>query len=351
MDEIVDVHNLDSSPDSADLEEQILSEAIGTTLYSKHWVLSSVLELSQVKNSSDLADDLDAKMASLVDMSVEPDVCRFLQQIGAFQIFLSHLVTNPQCSRSQELIMCLLANSVHVSDLSCCVFIQDTSYVLVAQNILLRSSSVDVIKSVFVFLNAFLGQAIALDEPELMGLDLFLAEEFVQVVSYLLNASVNVQLLHELVKFLLHFFEAAFETREDFMESRYFSSEFLLSVREAFQQVLSDAKVSFLFLELLGQVSKESNLANNGQLILDTLTDYAKAGDESLEVGAIGTIGKICSIAWSIGPHEASFTFMKQISLRLKDTHPNNANEEALGCIVSQILNDYEKRYPPQGSS
>lgn len=345
MDEIEEVHNLDSSPDSADLEQQILSEAIGSTLYSKHWVLSTVLELCQVKSASELVEDVDEKMTSLVDMSIEPDVCRFLQQIGALEIFLSHLVSNPHCPRSQELIMCLLANSCHVSDLAG-VFLEDTSYVLIAQNILMSTTSAEVVKSVFGFFNAFLEQIIALDKQESQVLSLFLKDEFVPTVTYLLNASVNVKLLHEVVKFLLSLFEAAFEAYDQFTESRYFSSEFLLSVREAFQQVCSDQRASFLCLELLGQVSTESNLLGNHELILDSLVDYGGKSAESLEPGAIGTLSKICSIAWSIGPHPASYAFMKKMISSFCQNDSTNVNEEAVGCIVSQIIIDYEKRYP-----
>ncbi|XP_029438392.1 protein SAAL1 isoform X2 [Rhinatrema bivittatum] len=113
-----------SPPTSDDEEEEPAGDAIGRTIYSKHWVFSTLTKLIEVvtteKSKSNAGDgemlvDLDEEMENEIckiwDMSMDEDVALFLQEFNAPEIFLG-VIAKSKCPRLTEVCVGILGNMV-----------------------------------------------------------------------------------------------------------------------------------------------------------------------------------------------------------------------------------------------
>ncbi|CAL1595098.1 unnamed protein product [Knipowitschia caucasica] len=106
------------SPPPADEEEGDDVDAIGDTVYSKHWLFSTLTRLIQMvtkhaEESSDgpmdLSNDDEEDLCRVWDMAMDKDVAGFLQEFKATDILLG-VIAKSQCPRLTEICVGILGN-------------------------------------------------------------------------------------------------------------------------------------------------------------------------------------------------------------------------------------------------
>ncbi|XP_056455125.1 protein saal1 [Gadus chalcogrammus] len=107
------------SPPPADGEKtEEAGDAIGETVYSKHWLFSTLTRLVQMvtKHESEesdtpmqLADDEEEDLCRVWDMAMDKDVAGFLQEFKAADILLG-VIAKSQCPRLTEICVGILGN-------------------------------------------------------------------------------------------------------------------------------------------------------------------------------------------------------------------------------------------------
>uniref|UniRef100_A0A3B3YUV3 Protein saal1 n=1 Tax=Poecilia mexicana TaxID=48701 RepID=A0A3B3YUV3_9TELE len=101
-------------PDQADGDEGEDLDAIGDTVYSKHWLFSTLTRLIQhsEENSEDqmqLSDDDEEDLCRVWDMAMDKDVAGFLQEFKAADILLG-VIAKSHCPRLTEICVGILGN-------------------------------------------------------------------------------------------------------------------------------------------------------------------------------------------------------------------------------------------------
>ncbi|XP_070763913.1 protein saal1 [Enoplosus armatus] len=105
-------------PDTADGEEGEVLDAIGDTVYSKHWLFSTlthlihmVTEHSEVDSEGQmqLPDDDEEDLCRVWDMAMDKDVAGFLQEFKATDILLG-VIAKSRCPRLTEICVGILGN-------------------------------------------------------------------------------------------------------------------------------------------------------------------------------------------------------------------------------------------------
>ncbi|XP_029289684.1 protein saal1 [Cottoperca gobio] len=105
-------------PDAADGEEDGDVDAIGDTVYSKHWLFSTltrlihmVTEHSEVDSvgQMQLPDDDEEALCRVWDMAMDKDVAGFLQEFKATDILLG-VIAKSRCPRLTEICVGILGN-------------------------------------------------------------------------------------------------------------------------------------------------------------------------------------------------------------------------------------------------
>ncbi|XP_071975076.1 protein SAAL1 isoform X2 [Engystomops pustulosus] len=110
------------SPPTSDDEEGQTEDAIGSTVYSKHWfftTLTRIIELitEQSKSQADeegeeetsLDEDMENDICKVWDMSMNEEVALFLKEFNAPEIFLG-VISKSKCSRLTEICVGILGN-------------------------------------------------------------------------------------------------------------------------------------------------------------------------------------------------------------------------------------------------
>ncbi|XP_029909692.1 protein saal1 isoform X2 [Myripristis murdjan] len=105
-------------PDTADGQEEEDLDAIGETVYSKHWVFSTLTRLIQMVSEHteedadgqmQLADDEEEDLCRVWDMAMDKDVAGFLQEFKAADILLG-VIAKSRCPRLTEICVGILGN-------------------------------------------------------------------------------------------------------------------------------------------------------------------------------------------------------------------------------------------------
>ncbi|XP_012735889.2 protein saal1 [Fundulus heteroclitus] len=105
-------------PEQADGEEGEDLDAIGDTVYSKHWLFSTLTRLIQMvtehseENSEaqmQLSDDEEEDLCRVWDMAMDKDVAGFLQEFKAADILLG-VIAKSRCPRLTEICVGILGN-------------------------------------------------------------------------------------------------------------------------------------------------------------------------------------------------------------------------------------------------
>ncbi|KAL2093849.1 hypothetical protein ACEWY4_011161 [Coilia grayii] len=107
-------------PESEEAEpaDEEAVDAIGATVYSKHWLFSTLTRLVQAitgQNSGDaegpteLSEEQEEELCKVWDMAMDQDVSRFLQEFKAPDILLG-VIAKSQCPRLTEICVGILGN-------------------------------------------------------------------------------------------------------------------------------------------------------------------------------------------------------------------------------------------------
>uniref|UniRef100_A0A2M4CSG4 Putative agap007510-pa-like protein n=1 Tax=Anopheles darlingi TaxID=43151 RepID=A0A2M4CSG4_ANODA len=111
----------DDDEDETKLQEQLQTlkgDRIGETMYSERFVLSTILKLSQLTDQQLLEDDeeFERDLCNLWDMTIEPDVVRFLLQQEAVELFLA-LAGRSKDYRLMEILIGIVGNMCCVEEM------------------------------------------------------------------------------------------------------------------------------------------------------------------------------------------------------------------------------------------
>lgn len=105
-------------PDTADGEEDGDLDAIGDTVYSKHWLFSTLTRLIHMvtehlevdsEGQMQLPDDDEENLCRVWDMAMDKDVAGFLQEFKATDILLG-VIAKSRCPRLTEICVGILGN-------------------------------------------------------------------------------------------------------------------------------------------------------------------------------------------------------------------------------------------------
>ncbi|XP_041053671.1 protein saal1 isoform X2 [Carcharodon carcharias] len=103
-------------------EETTRVDAIGNTVYSKHWLFSTLMRLIEIvspegeetevagsRAETELDEDLENEICKVWDMSMDEDVAVFLQEFNATDILLG-IIGKSKCPRLTEICVGILGN-------------------------------------------------------------------------------------------------------------------------------------------------------------------------------------------------------------------------------------------------
>ena len=254
----METHNTESSEKTTELEKIYTSDAIGSTLFSKSWVLTTL-------NSIDKPDQHIGDLESLSEMSCSEDVARFLglEAHAHFKLLSWLLQSSCCCYRVQELCLVILCNILQQN------FHQlrsEATCIDIPLGIILPSSAEDwlqnsdpdfvqVLIALFQYLtiyNDFLsGEEESFDETQ----D-FIQHNFdlVPNVAMIMASTMNAELLAKATRYLFSVLELASETKEPMSRiGQLLSPPALGCFNEALKQAQenTDTRTAFIIVEIL----------------------------------------------------------------------------------------------------
>uniref|UniRef100_A0AAR2K6F0 Protein saal1 n=1 Tax=Pygocentrus nattereri TaxID=42514 RepID=A0AAR2K6F0_PYGNA len=102
------------SPPPEGAEESVEeADAIGSTVYSKHWLFSTLTRLIEVSEQGEgleeLSEELEDELCKVWDMAMDKDVASFLQEFKAPDILLG-VIAKSHCPRLTEICVGILGN-------------------------------------------------------------------------------------------------------------------------------------------------------------------------------------------------------------------------------------------------
>ncbi|NWH66886.1 SAAL1 protein, partial [Geococcyx californianus] len=187
------------SPPSNEAEE---SDAVGSTVYSKHWLFSILTRLIEVISpeeaeaggspegiQTELDEEMENDIGKVWDMSMDQDVASFLQEFNAPDIFLGVFVKS-KCPRLTEICMGILGNMACFQDI-CMSISKDENLGEVLLQRLCDSDSPTLLET-----NRFL--LTCLSQPEVANVWVERIRENPSVydcVCFIMTSSTNVELL------------------------------------------------------------------------------------------------------------------------------------------------------------
>eukprot|EP00062_Callorhinchus_milii_P003515 gi/632940924/ref/XP_007885592.1/ PREDICTED: protein SAAL1 [Callorhinchus milii] len=106
-------------PGGSEWEEEVVrGDAIGDTVYSRHWLFSTLLRLIQLVTpkgddsdsvETELDEEVESEICKVWDMSMDEDVAVFLQEFNATDILLG-VIGKSKCPRLTEICVGILGN-------------------------------------------------------------------------------------------------------------------------------------------------------------------------------------------------------------------------------------------------
>jgi len=331
-------HNIEANEETKDLEKYYIQDAIGSTLFSKSWLLNT---LSNLDINSE--DDLE----SISEMSCDDQVAKFLGHEANAQFKLLSLLL-PQSEspfRIQELALVILSNILrHGFDIlryeSTCV---DIPLSILNQEVSHHPDFLQVLVSLFQYLtifNDFLAESEDLDEEkDNIGHNF----ELLPKVMVIMASTLNEEVLAKTARYLFSVLELASETSDPMSKiGQLLSPQALGFFNEALKQSLEnkDEKTSFIIVEICAALfdfidNNEDLLdSNHSHQFCDTLTRHLSTCEE-LELTSVKSCAKICSILWTNCCHIESF---EQISKHYLQALNHQQEEEVISDVIRKCL-------------
>lgn len=340
MNQYADItHNIEANEETKDLEKIYIQDAIGSTLFSKSWLLGTLSNLD-VNSEEDLE--------SISEMSCDDQVAKFLGHEANAQFKLLSLLLPPSKSslRIQELALVILSNILrHGFDIfryeSTCL---DIPLSILNQELSHDPDFVQVLISLFQYLtifNDFLAESDDFDEDnDNIGHNFELLPNVVTIMASTLNQDV----LAKTTRYLFSVLELASETSEPLSKiGQLLSPQPLGFLNESLKQSLDngDDNTSFMIVEICAALF---DFIDNSEVILhsdqshqfcDTLTRHL-ACENQPELTSVKSCAKICSILWTNCCHIDSF---EQISRHyLCANHQQDHGLEVVLDVIRKCL-------------
>jgi hypothetical protein len=333
--------NVESSAATAELEALVRDEAIGSTLYDKKWVIRTVLALGRkeeedTKDESECASRPSSDLASLVEMTIENDVCEYIVESGCLDVILN----------------CIVGTGDDVVVRQCLVILANVEAKTGAVgealpnsiSVLFNSSDALTLASAFLYLKSFCE---AEKEAALIRAlnTCFLDKGFVRRTAFLLASSSNNELLDAVSKFLLSLFDAGFERLEDeFSDSDYSGSEFVQACSEALKE--ADGGSSFRLMEIVGMVCNEDNVVGCAQDLCAFATRRLCDSGDDLTSEVLSLSGKILWHCWRLVRHDESWTALKgALEAAAANSEADDERFQAAKINVERCLEQYRQWY------
>lgn len=263
--------NPDKMPD--ELKDIFLVDAIGDTLYSKRFVLQTLLNLNKVE--SKLSEEFEKDLCTLWDMTIEKDVIKLLLEHNVLEIF-STLIQMSEDQRLVEILLGIIGNMCTLSQTreSLC---QQPDIMLPIIDLISCSDSLILVQLMRIFHTCLVFEN---SGDEYIWFQHFrCADHFVDRFAFLLTNSMSTSLLvhaYEALNAICTKF-AMTEIQTDMADSSGFRDVFVkpvlvAGVLEAFKQMLPD----------MPRIPNEKNIngepsqANNSQIIDDDISAPTK---------------------------------------------------------------------------
>ena len=350
--------NVESDESTAELEELLKDDKIGSTMYNKRWVINLVLKVVGEDNERVLED-----FSSLAEMTVDPDVASFLLTSGSLDMIVNNTFHKAEISKLSAL---LLSNAV-ASDQVLNYVINQDNYLQIPI-ILLFAESADVIINFFKYYRNILLKCIAIyeddDDEEEDEKDskineriskifkLFIQQDIYERLGYILCCSTNQELILKFGRFFLTLVELNCEAGNEEM-TKYSSAEFIQSAVEALKQSSECQHSVFVLVEILGHLINEDSLndentaANLLNELEEIINNYIDINDE-LRLGdcldMTSIIAKLCACGWKFIRHDNTFQQLSKIHSKLIIIKDDN-NYIALCHNLNTALQTFIMKY------
>lgn len=264
--------NPDKMPD--ELKDIFLVDAIGDTLYSKRFVLQTLLNLNKVE--SKLSEEFEKDLCTLWDMTIEKDVIKLLLEHNVLEIF-STLIQMSEDQRLVEILLGIIGNMCTLSETreSLC---QQPDIMLPIIDLISCSDSLILVQLMRIFHTCLVFEN---SGDEYIWFQHFrCADHFVDRFAFLLANSMSTSLLvhaYEALNAICTKF-AMTEIQPDMTDSFAFRDMFvkpvlISGVIEAFKQMLPDMPRIPNDKHVNGE---QSQAANNSQIIDDDISAPTK---------------------------------------------------------------------------
>jgi len=335
-------HNIEANEETKDLEKYYIQDAIGSTLFSKSWLLSTLSNLNTENSESTSKEEED--LESISEMSCDDQIAKYLGTEANAQFKLLSLLL-PQCQSSfriQELALVILSNILRYGfDVfryeSTCLDIPLS--ILNNQEFSHHPDFIQVLVSLFQYLtifNDFLAESDDFDEEKDFINHNF---ELLPQVLTIMASTLNEDVLAKTARYLFSVLELASETSDPMAKiGQLLSPQALGYLNEALKQSLDnrDDKTSFIIVELCAALfdfidnSEDILESDQSHQFCDTINRHLSC-ENPPELTSVKSCAKICSILWTNACHVDSF---EQISRHyLAENHCQEGQEVILDVI------------------
>lgn len=236
--ERVEYANPDAVPD--EMKEMFLVDAVGDTLYSKRFVLSTLLRLNELNDR--LSEEFEKDLCTLWDMTIERDVVMLLLEHNVPEIFVNIIQTSED-PRLVEILLGIIGNMCSLAetrDMLC-----EHADIIVPIIDLLSCSDMLVLVQVMRVLHSCIGFDDHANDNVLWIEHFCAADKLVENFAFILSNSTSTALLFNALKALNAICTklAMFETQADMANMVRFRNLFvrpilLDGIIEAFRQML-----------------------------------------------------------------------------------------------------------------
>lgn len=331
MDSTPEVHNREADASTEDLEA-----SIGSTLYSKQYVL----DLLENEPSE---EDLE----SLSEMACDDEVAMFLSREAKSFVLLSMLIKSNSTFRIKELAMVILTNMMRVDFASfrhedMCISVPSA---LLKQN-LQENSDVYYLPSlvaILQYLTMFNDKVLEDFDDEN---DKFEHNfELVPNVLIMIASTLDQDLLGKASRFLFSVVEVASMTSEPLDHiGMFFETQPLQCLTEGIQQSLQfqeSGKTAFILVETIANVfdflDDETVESEQSHQMCEILVKYLNV--EDLEISAVTSCAKICSRLWTTTCHLPSFEKVAKMFMEYQNDDSNV--DKVMLDVIQQCLKHF----------
>lgn len=265
--------NPDALPD--EVKEMFLVDAIGDTLYSKRFVLKTLLSLNELE--AELGGEFEKDLCTLWDMTIEPDVVKLLLDHNVIEIFVL-IIQQSEDPRLVEILIGIIGNMCVLPETRY-ILCENAGYIVPIID-LLACTDMLVLVQVMRILHTCIGFDDHANDNALWIEHFYAADQFIEHFGSILSNSTSTTLLFNSFKALNSICTkmAMFETQADFPNMERFRNMFvtpilLKGIIEAFQQMIPSAIATFMGNDEEAQEDNELVPTKKTQRIVNQFLD------------------------------------------------------------------------------